>query len=63
MELVGIDQGTIDIEDECASFTKHESSMIGCALSLGGRQFGEQKTDTLNGRSGMSEDATKVKKE
>jgi len=37
--------------------------MIGCALSLGGRQFGEQKTDTLNGRSGISEDATKDKKE
>jgi hypothetical protein len=37
--------------------------MIGCALSLGGRQLAEQKTDTLNGRSGMSEDATKDKKE
>jgi hypothetical protein len=36
--------------------------MIGCALSLGGRQFGEQKTDTLNGRSGMSEDAKKAKR-
>jgi hypothetical protein len=37
--------------------------MIGCALSLGGRQLAEQKADTLNGRSGMNEDATKDKKE
>ena len=53
MELVGIDQGTIDIEDECASFTKHESSMIGCALSPGSRQINEQKIDTLNKASGL----------